>query len=61
MEGWQILLGFVRFEVFTAMTMKNTVFWDVTPCCCCKNRRFGETYLLHHQGIKILFVASFGC
>jgi hypothetical protein len=19
-------------EVFTAMTMKNTVFWDVTPC-----------------------------
>jgi hypothetical protein len=22
----------VRFEVFTAMTMKNAVFWDVTPC-----------------------------
>jgi hypothetical protein len=22
---------FVRFEVFTAVTMKNGVFWDVTP------------------------------
>jgi hypothetical protein len=33
----------VRFEVFTAVTMKNDVFWDVTPCGSCKNRRFGET------------------
>jgi hypothetical protein len=33
----------VRFEVFTAVTMKNGVFWDVTPCGCCKNRRFGVT------------------
>jgi hypothetical protein len=23
---------FVRFEVFTAVSMKNVVFWDVTPC-----------------------------
>jgi hypothetical protein len=22
----------VRFDVFTAVTMKNEVFWDVTPC-----------------------------
>jgi hypothetical protein len=22
----------VRFEVFTAVTMKNMVFWDVAPC-----------------------------
>jgi hypothetical protein len=22
----------VRFEVFTAVTMKNAIFWDVTPC-----------------------------
>jgi hypothetical protein len=22
----------VRFEVFTVVTMKNGVFWDVTPC-----------------------------
>jgi hypothetical protein len=33
----------VRSEVFTAMTMKNGVFWDVTPCGSCKNRRFGGT------------------
>jgi hypothetical protein len=33
----------VRFEVFTAATMKNVVFWDVTTCGSCKNRRFGGT------------------
>jgi hypothetical protein len=33
----------VRFEVFTAVTMKNGVFWNVTPCGSCKNRRFGGT------------------
>jgi hypothetical protein len=30
-----------RFEVVTAVTMKNGVFWDVTPCGSCKNLRFG--------------------
>jgi hypothetical protein len=33
----------VRFEVFTAVTMKNGVLWDVTPRGTCKNRRFGGT------------------
>jgi hypothetical protein len=33
----------VRFEVFTAVTMKNGVFRDVTPCGSWKNRRFGRT------------------
>jgi hypothetical protein len=33
----------VRFEVFMAGTMKNGVFWDVTPCGSCKNRRSGVT------------------
>jgi hypothetical protein len=36
-------LQHVRFEVFTAVTMKNGVFWDVMPCDSCKNRRFGGT------------------
>jgi hypothetical protein len=36
-------LLFIRFEVFTAVAMKNGVFWDVTPCVSCKNRRFGGT------------------
>jgi hypothetical protein len=29
--------NYVRFEVFTAVTMKNGVFWDVTPCGSCEN------------------------
>jgi hypothetical protein len=33
----------VRFEVIAAVTVKNTVFWDVTPRGSCKNRRFGRT------------------
>jgi uncharacterized protein with PIN domain len=31
----------VMFEVFMAVTKKNAVFWDVTPCGSCKNRCFG--------------------
>jgi hypothetical protein len=33
----------VRFEIFTAVTIKNGVFWDVTQCGSCKippKRRF---------------------
>jgi hypothetical protein len=40
----------VRFEVFKAVTMKNSVFSDVTPCGSCNNRSFGGTYRLLHQG-----------
>jgi hypothetical protein len=32
--------------------MKNGVFWVVTPCGSCKNRRFGGTCRLLHQGDK---------
>jgi hypothetical protein len=32
---------YVMFEVFTAVTMKNAVFLDVTPCGSCKNGCFG--------------------
>jgi hypothetical protein len=39
----QLVLFHVRFEVFKAVTMKNGVFWDVTPCGSCKNRRSSET------------------
>jgi hypothetical protein len=42
--------NFVRFEVFTAVTMKKAVFWDVAPCRYGVNRRFGGTYCLHLQG-----------
>jgi hypothetical protein len=40
----------VGLEVYTAVTMKNAVFWDVAPCGSSKNRRFGETCPLLLQG-----------
>jgi hypothetical protein len=42
-KGWDRYKCCIRFEVFTAVTMKNGVFWDVTPCGSCNNRRFGGT------------------
>jgi hypothetical protein len=36
---------FVRFEVFTAVTMNNVVFWDVALCRFCVNRRFRGMYV----------------
>jgi hypothetical protein len=42
-EDPDFLLKCVRFEVFTTVTMKNDVFWDVTPCGSCKDRSFGGT------------------
>jgi hypothetical protein len=38
-------VSYVRFGVFTAVTMKNAVFWDVALCRSCVNRRFGGTWL----------------
>jgi hypothetical protein len=47
---------YVRFEVFTAVTMKKGVFWDVTPCASCKSRRFGGTVFL--CSVRRLLVAA---
>jgi hypothetical protein len=44
--------SFVRFEVFTAVTMKNGDFWDVTQCGSYKSRRFGGTWRFLHQDVK---------
>jgi hypothetical protein len=42
---------FVGFEVLTAVVMKSSVFWDITPCSPLKvNRCFGGTYRIHLQG-----------
>jgi hypothetical protein len=48
----------VSFEVFTVVTMKNAVFWDVTPCGSCKNRHFRGTYCLYHCSVLWLLVAA---
>jgi hypothetical protein len=40
----------VRFQVFTAVTMKNGAFRDATPCGSCKNRRFGSAAFIRVTG-----------
>jgi hypothetical protein len=54
---YRLMLGkcptVVKFDVFTAVTMKNAVSWDVAPCRSCVNRRFRGTYRLHLQDRKI--------
>jgi hypothetical protein len=48
--------NFVGFEVLTAVVMKSSIFWDITPCTCSPlkvNRRFGGTCCLHLQVGKI--------
>jgi hypothetical protein len=42
----------VGFEIFTAVIKKNAVNWDVEMCDSYKNRVFGGTHRLHHQGDK---------
>jgi hypothetical protein len=33
----ETLEEYASFEVFTVVTMKNGIFWDVAPCGSCKN------------------------
>jgi hypothetical protein len=44
--------SYAGFEVFTAVIMKNAVFWYITPYGPCENWYFGGTCHLHHQGQK---------
>jgi hypothetical protein len=46
-ESWQL-----RDEALSRPMLKKGVFWDVTPCGSCKNRRFGGTWRLLQQGDK---------
>jgi hypothetical protein len=44
----------IRFEVFTAVLMNSSSFWDITPYSLLKvNRRFGRIYHLHLQGWNV--------
>jgi hypothetical protein len=46
----------VGFEIFTAVVLKSTIFWDMTLCSPLSfNRRFGGTYRLHLQGRRNKF------
>jgi hypothetical protein len=42
----------VRCEVFTAVTMKNAVFWVVTVCVALVRTDVSEQRLACHQGDK---------
>jgi hypothetical protein len=43
---------YLRLEVFTAVTVKNGVFWDVTPCGSCKK------YLVFLRSVRRLLVTA---
>jgi hypothetical protein len=45
-------LGAFDGHLAAFLSLKNGVFWVVTPCGSCKNRRFGGTWRLFHQGGK---------
>jgi hypothetical protein len=45
-------MKYVRFEVFTAVTMQNAVVLDVEPCGSCCNPCCGGTCRLYHQDGK---------
>jgi hypothetical protein len=40
----------VGFDVFTAVTIRNAAFWDVSPRGFTINRRFEGTFGIHLQG-----------
>jgi hypothetical protein len=48
-QQWTVnyVLNRLRFEVFTAVTMKNDVFWDVTQGGSCKFLRNVGSYKSH--------------
>jgi hypothetical protein len=44
---------YVGSHVLTAVVIKNTIFWDTTPCSPFKvNQRFGRTYQKLHSPLK---------
>jgi hypothetical protein len=45
-----MVIAVVRFEIFTAVTMKDADFWEVTSRGSYKNQNFGGTYRFHYQG-----------
>jgi hypothetical protein len=51
-------LTLVNYSSGSMTIMKKTVFFDITPYGPCKNRRFGGSHHLHHQGGKNLRVRN---
>jgi hypothetical protein len=40
------------------VTSVESVFWDVTPCGSCKNRRFGGTHFVFLRSVRRLLVTA---
>jgi hypothetical protein len=50
LKGMDNILNSMQDLIFSAMIIKNSIFWDVVPFCLPKvNRRFGGKYSLHFQ------------
>jgi hypothetical protein len=58
-KEYEYVLG---FEVLTAVVIKSSIFWDITPCSLLKvNRRFGGIYRLHLQDRRLRWQAEWLC
>jgi hypothetical protein len=57
----ELITFHVELEILTAVVMKSTIFWDITPCSPLKvNQHFGGTYRLHLQDREELFYSEHG-
>jgi hypothetical protein len=55
------ILNHLKFKITNAQnflnnfhSMKNVIFWDVSPCGSCRNRHFQGMYRLHLQDENIV-------
>jgi hypothetical protein len=55
----QTLIFLVGFEVFMAGTMKNGVFWDVTPCSSSQNTFLQEPHGVTSQKAPFSYSPSY--
>jgi hypothetical protein len=54
-----VVLLVVKFEVLTAVVMKSSIFWDISPCSPLKiYRRFGGAELFATCFILVPFLAD---
>jgi hypothetical protein len=51
-QNWNISTNYIKTPTISNLMkiLKTTIFWDMTLCGSCENRRFGGRCRLHHQG-----------
>jgi hypothetical protein len=56
MKKYYILIG---VEILTAVTMKNTIFWDGTMCSPVQvHQHFGGMYCLHFKARRVSQISN---